>query len=298
MVQRTGQVAVVTGGNTGVGYALSRELAERGFEVVIASRDATRVGVAAQKVRDLVPGAQVRAVRLDLASLDSVSTASQEILALSDRIDVLVNNAGVMWAPAGRTEDGFEVHLGVNHLGHFALTWHLLPRVLAAPNGRVVAVSSPAHRGGVIHAADLDGGQTGHALRRYANSKLANLLFAGELNRRLSGTGAIAVAAHPGSARSELNRTMPFFVRGPRWGLAAPITHSVEAGAQCLLRAATDGSLRGGEYVGPGGWRELKGAPALLTPSDAALDQTTARELWAASERLTGIEYAQVLPKP
>ncbi|MDM4763667.1 oxidoreductase [Galbitalea sp. SE-J8] len=278
----TSSTAVVTGGNSGVGLEVVRALAHRGYRVLVAARDTEKTS---RSVRELDEGgASVQAVPLDLASLRSVARAADEILARADRIDLLVNNAGIMWAPPSETADGFEVHFGVNHLGHFALTQRLLPSVIDA-NGRVVVVTSPAHRAGRAPARALSGAAA-RPVEYYSDSKLANLLFAGELNRRLSGTGAIAVAAHPGSARTELNRTMPWFVRGRNWGLARPITHSAQAGAQSLLRAATDSSLHGGEYLGPGGWREFRGEPAILEPSAVSRDPAAQRELWATSERV------------
>ena len=291
-----GRVAVVTGSNTGVGFEVAGALAAHGATVVLACRDAARGEAAAARIRtgsSIAGPVDVRLQQLDLGSLRSVREAADRIGADHPRIDLLINNAGVMWAPYGRTEDGFERHLGVNHLGHFALTGLLLPHLAAAPGSRVVALSSPAHRRAAIDFDDLQSEQGYRAPRAYGQSKLANLLFAYELDRRLRSAdlSTAALAAHPGGARSELNRNMPWMFRGENWGLARPITHSVQRGALPILRAATDPDAVGGQYYGPDGRFEFTGAPTLIESTALSHDESLQRRLWDASEQLTGVVY-------
>jgi NAD(P)-dependent dehydrogenase (short-subunit alcohol dehydrogenase family) len=230
---QSGRTALVTGANTGVGFEVARALACHGATVVLACRDADRARNAAARIGLDAPKADVRIEILDLASLASVRRAADRINRDHPRIDLLVNNAGVMWTPRELTEDGFEKHLGVNHLGHFALTGLILPRLTPTPGSRIVVLSSPAHRRGIIDFEDLQSSRRYRPAKAYAQSKLANILFAYELQRRLEAAGAptIALAAHPGGARSELNRHMPFLFRGESWGIAGPITHPADRGA-------------------------------------------------------------------
>lgn len=292
-----GRVAVVTGSNTGVGYEVARQLAGHGATVVLACRDRARGEQAAERIRTSIstlpePGA-VHFVRTDLASLAAIRDAADEITAAFPHLDLLINNAGVMWCPRSTTEDGFERHFGVNHLGHFALTGLLLPRLLTTPDSRIVVVSSPAHQRATIDFDDLQSTAGYRPVRAYGRSKLANLLFAYELDARLSAAGALTttLAAHPGGARSELNRTMPWLFRGKNWGLARPITHSVERGALSLLRAATDPHATHGQYYGPGGPFQFTGDPTLLESSPRSHDAETQQRLWKESETLTGVTY-------
>jgi NAD(P)-dependent dehydrogenase (short-subunit alcohol dehydrogenase family) len=232
-------------------------------------------------------------VLLDLASMASVRAAADELHRHAGAIDVLVNNAGVMRVPYRRTDDGFELQLATNHLGHFAFTGLMLDLLLAAPGSRVVTVTSPAHRQGHISFEDLQSEQRYSKAAAYAQSKLANALFAYELQRRLTAAGAktLSVAAHPGGARTELNRDMPWLFRGRSWGLARPITHSVEAGALPLLRAAADPGVRGGDYYAPAGRLEFKGAPVRRESSRQSHDLELQYRLWQVSERLTAVTY-------
>jgi NAD(P)-dependent dehydrogenase (short-subunit alcohol dehydrogenase family) len=288
-----GRTVVITGANSGVGFETAKVLAARGATVVLACRDPERARQAVARLIAFAPGAQVDTVPLDLASLASVRAAAAELRSRHPRVDVLINNAGVMWAPRGRTADGFETHLGTNHLGHFAFTGLVLDLLLPVARSRVVVLSSPAHRDGRIDFGDLGYDRRFRRAAAYGRSKLANLLFAQLLQARLDQAGAAtaAVAAHPGAARTELNRHMPVVFRGPSWGLARPITHPAEIGALSLLRAATDPGLPGGSYVGPDGWHEFTGYPVLVQPSERARDPELQRRLWQESERLTGVTY-------
>jgi NAD(P)-dependent dehydrogenase (short-subunit alcohol dehydrogenase family) len=286
-----GRTAVVTGGNSGLGFETARVLAAHGAAVVLACRDRAKAESAADRIREAVPGAAVSTLPLDLGSLASVREAAGQLHAEDQRLDLLINNAGVMMPPLGRTEDGFELQFGVNHLGHFALTGLVLDLLLAAPSPRVVTVSSNGHRMG-----RLDLGDPNFEHRRYqrvggyGQSKLANLLFTYELQRRLGAAGAslIAVAAHPGTATTSLERHLPGWMQsGSRF-----FPHqSALMGALPVLRAATDPAVRGGEYYGPGGRGQLTGHPVRVSSNARSHDTAAQRRLWAVSEELTGVSY-------
>ena len=284
-----GRIVVITGASSGVGFETARLFAARRAHVVLACRDHGRARRAMDRIAAEVPGARISELSLDLASLASVRAAAAELGSRHPRIDVLINNAGVMWAPKGTTADGFETHFGTNHVGHFTFTGLVLDLLLPVAGARVVVVTSPAHRSGRLDVDD----QRYRPVTAYSRSKLANMLFALTLQDKLAeaGAGTVAVATHPGGARTELNRTMPLPFRGKSWGLARPITHPAAIGALSLARAAADPAIAGGSYVGPGGWREFTGYPALLTPAEQARDPELQQHLWRESERLTGISY-------
>lgn len=291
----SGRRVVVTGANTGIGFEEALALARRGAHVVLAVRNAERGAAAQQRITAAVPTADTSVELLDLASLESVRSFAGRMLA-GPRIDVLVNNAGIMAVPLGRTAEGFELQFGTNHLGHFALTGLLLPH-LAIPGTRVVTVSSIAHREGRIDFGNLDAEHGYSAWGSYQQSKLANLMFALELDRRMrsAGVGAISVAAHPGLAATDLfARTSQ--AHGWRWAqLAYPVlgrmfAQSSRAGAQPVVHAATAAEISGGEYFGPR-VLELWGKPAHATVAARAQDPHVARRLWEESERRTGVTY-------
>jgi NAD(P)-dependent dehydrogenase (short-subunit alcohol dehydrogenase family) len=288
-----GRTVVITGANTGVGFETAKVLAASGATVVLASRDPERAGRAVQRLEADLPAARLDTITLDLASLASVRSAAAELRSRHARVDVLINNAGVMWAPKGKTADGFETHFGTNHLGHFAFTGLVLDLLLPVSGSRVVVLSSPAHRRGSVDFDDLSYDRRFRRAAAYARSKLANLLFAQMLEAKLEQAHAatIAVAAHPGGARTELNRHMPVWFRGRSWGLARPITHPKEIGALSVVRAAVDPAIAGGSYVGPDGWQEFTGYPVVLSPSERARDPELQLRLWQESERLTGVSY-------
>jgi len=293
MPAQHGRTAVVTGANTGIGFEAAVVLAQHGAATVLACRDAGKGQAAAARLAAAAPAADVSVVLLDLASLASVRAAAAQILARRQRLDLLINNAGLMWPPYGTTADGFELQFGTNHLGHFALTGLLLPAMLAAPGSRVVTVSSNVHRAGWIDFADLQSRQRYGRLAAYAQSKLANLLFTYELQRRLSAAGApaAALAAHPGVAFTDLTRVLPGPVRSANLALGGLFTQSASMGALPVLRAATDPAAAGGEYYGPGGRGQLKGYPVRVSSSARSHDQGAQRRLWAESQRLTGVSY-------
>jgi NAD(P)-dependent dehydrogenase (short-subunit alcohol dehydrogenase family) len=290
MPSQAGRVAVVTGASAGIGFAVAQALAERGAHVVLAVRDPARGAAAAARI-----AGSTAVLRLDLAALDSVRSAADQVAREHPRIDVLVNNAGTWSATRAETEDGFELQLGVNHLGHFAFTGLVLGAMLAVPGSRIVTVSSVSHRGGTVDLADLPMAATYRHGAAYARSKLANLLFAFELQRLLARADAEAasLAAHPGGVWTGLFRgaNPPLFVQT----LGRLVTQSAEGGALAILRAATDPAAEGGEYYGPGGIGELRGAPKRVKAVAAAYDEALARALWSESERLTGVAYGPVL---
>ena len=286
-----GRTVIITGANSGIGLEAARYLAARGAHVVLACRDEGRAAAAAAAIAAGVPGAEAETLALDLSSLESVRSAAAEIRSRYPRLDLLVNNAGVMMPPLGRTTDGFELQFGTNHLGHFALTGLVLPSLLGVPGSRVVTVSSNGHKVGRIRFDDL---QWEHGYRRmgaYAQSKLANLLFTYELQRRLAAAAAptIAVAAHPGTSDTALVRHLPAFAQlGSR---LAP-NQGAAMGALPTLRAATDPAVAGGDYYGPAGLGEFAGPPRLVRSSSRSHDEAAQRRLWSVSEELTGVTFA------
>ncbi len=284
---QTGRTAVITGANTGLGYETARALAGRGARVVLAVRNLDKGKAAADLIARRYPGADVAVQELDLTSLASVHAAADQLRAGHDRIDLLINNAGVMMTPKATTKDGFELQFGTNHLGHFALTGLLLDRLLATPGSRVVTVSSNGHRFGRIDFDDLQSERSYSRAGAYGQAKLANLLFTYELQKRLAGTDTIAAAAHPGSSATELGRNLPRIVeRG--FGLTV---QDAEMGALPQLRAATDPSVRGGQYYGPGGFLQLRGYPKIVSSNRRSHDVAAQRRLWSVSEELTGVTY-------
>lgn len=294
-----GRTAIVTGANSGLGLVDARELARAGAHVIIASRDAGRGARAVGIIKAAHTAANVEFAQLDLASLASVRTFATQFLAGPNRLDVLINNAGIMAAPRRRTADGFELQFGTNHLGHFALTGLLMPAFNQRLGTRVVTVSSNLHKGGQIGFADLQGEQHYSRWGAYGQSKLANLLFALELDRRLAAAGLpmISVAAHPGYSSTNLQLSGPPLQERIVMRLVNRlVAQSAEMGALPTLYAATYPDLPGGSYVGPDGPREMRGYPKLAQPSDDAKDEAVARRLWEVSEKLTGVKYALLEP--
>ncbi|MCZ2820755.1 SDR family NAD(P)-dependent oxidoreductase [Modestobacter sp. VKM Ac-2977] len=284
-----GRVAVVTGANTGLGFETAKALAERGAAVVLAVRDVAKGQQAAAHMTG-----DVTVQELDLTSLDSVHAAAAALREAHPQIDLLINNAGVMYTPKQTTQDGFERQFGTNHLGHFALTQLLLDRLLPVPGSRVVTVSSVGHRiRAAIHFDDLQWERSYSRAGAYGQSKLANLMFTYELQRRLTARGAttVAAAAHPGVSNTELVRNSPTLVRAPMDRLAPLLTQPAAMGALPTLRAATDPAVLGGQYYGPGGRGEVRGHPRLVTSSPESYDLAVQQRLWAVSEDLTGVTF-------
>jgi NAD(P)-dependent dehydrogenase (short-subunit alcohol dehydrogenase family) len=284
-----GRLAVVTGANTGLGFETARVLAARGASVVLAVRDIEKGKRAAARIAGAAPGADVMVQHLDLTSLDSIRAAAAELRATHLRIDLLINNAGVMFTPKQTTRDGFELQFGTNHLGPFALTGLLLKQMLPVPGSRVVTVSSLAHRIlARINFADLQGERSYSRVAAYSQSKLANLMFTYELQRRLSGAATIAVAAHPGLASTELTRYTPAIAA---FFYDRVMTQNAAMGALPILRAAADPAALGGQYYGPGRFLGARGNPELAHSSRQSHDTAIQRRLWTVSEELTGVTF-------
>ncbi len=286
---QTGRRVVVTGANGGLGYHVSLELARRGARVILAARDAGRGQEALDRLLEEAPGADAELRSLDLASLDSVRAFAAGV---EEPLDLLVNNAGVMAGPQRRTADGFELQFGTNHLGHFALTGLLLPRLLEGERPRVVSVSSMAHRTGKMHFDDLQSDRRYSRWSAYGQSKLANLLCMRELGRRAAeaDTALVSVAAHPGYAATHLQTTGTKIDDVVMKVSNALIAQSETMGALPLLFAATE-ELESGAYVGPDGIGESRGHPKLVGMTGRARDDDAARRLWDESERLTGVRF-------
>lgn len=292
---QTGRLALVTGANSGLGLVTARELARAGAHVVIGTRDTAKGEAAAGDIRRDVPAAQLEVEALDLADLSSVRSFAERFRAAHDGLDILVNNAGVMAPPRRLTVDGFESQIGTNHLGHFALAGLLAESLLAKPEPRVVTVSSTGHRMGRIDFDDLHGERRYHRWRAYGQSKLANLLFTFELDRRARAAGASlrSVAAHPGYAATNLQSAGP----SNKVDLVVmAVTNRVLAqradmGALPQLYAATAPDVAGGSYVGPDRLFEQRGHPTLVKANAPAHDEAVARRLWELSEELTGVRF-------
>lgn len=287
----TGKNAIVTGANSGIGYETAKALAKKGATVVMACRNLDKANAAAARIRQDVGNPKLEIMRLDLADLNSVREFADAFKAQYATLDLLINNAGVMIPPYTRTADGFELQFGANHLGHYALTGLLLETILATPGARVVTVSSGAHRMGTINFDNLNAEMEYSASGAYAQSKLANLLFTLELNRRYKeiGASAIAAAAHPGWTVTGLQRG---FLHGVSWfvGQRPPM------GALPTLRAAIDPDVQPNDYFGPGGLMKMRGYPEKASSSQSALDPELARSLWDVSEELTGVSYVWSVP--
>ena len=296
----TGKVVVVTGANSGIGLVTARELARKGADTILACRSVDRGQSATEALRAEVPDARVTLMALDLGSLASIERFARLFIKTQSRLDVLVNNAGIMAVPYSHTADGFESQMGVNHLGHFALTGSLLDVLLSTPGGRVVTVSSTAHRIGKMDFDNLlyENGRYS-VLGAYCRSKLANLLFTYELQRRFENLGveALALAAHPGSSPTNLGDHLQ-----GNWSfkLAKPFfyvfSHSAEMGALPTLRAAADPTAEGGQYFGPHGFMGQRGFPIVVSSTTASHSEEDAQRLWRLSEKLTGVHYSQLEP--
>jgi NAD(P)-dependent dehydrogenase (short-subunit alcohol dehydrogenase family) len=286
---QTGKCIIVTGANTGLGFEASKVLAARGARVILACRDEGKAQAAMARIRAETPGADLAFLPLDQSDLASVRGAAA-LAAQEPRIDVLVNNAGVMFPPLTRTKQGFELQFGVNHLGCFALTALLLPKLAETPGARVVITASLAHRGGRIAWDDLNAEAKYSRAQRYSDSKLANLLFLSELDRRLRAAGSpvIAAACHPGVAPTDLMRhTGPFKVFNP---VFAALFNTAAKGAWPTLQAATAPDVEPGGYYGPQGLGEMRGPSGKAARTQQAQDPALARRLWDVSVAMTGID--------
>ena len=290
---QTGRVAVITGANTGLGYETAAALADHGAHVVLAVRNLDKGKEAVARITANASQADVALQELDLTSLESIRAAAEQLRATHDRIDLLINNAGVMYTTKQNTKDGFELQFGTNHLGHFAFTGLLLDRLLPVAGSRVVTVSSVGHRIlADIHFDDLQWERSYNRVAAYGQAKLANLLFTYELQRRLAPTGTtIAAAAHPGMSDTELMRNMPAALLSAFERIAPLIAQNPAMGALPTLRAATDPAALGGQYYGPDGLGQTRGYPKVVGSSKKSHDTDLQRRLWAVSEELTGVAF-------
>jgi NAD(P)-dependent dehydrogenase (short-subunit alcohol dehydrogenase family) len=292
---QTARLAIVTGANSGLGLITARELARAGAQVVIAARNVAKGESAVSAIRDSVPAAQLELQALDLADLASVRGFVARFGGEHERLDLLVNNAGVMAPPRRTTVDGFESQFGTNHLGHFALTGLLLPKLLASEAPRVVTLSSGAHRIGKINLDDLQSERRYQNWLAYGQSKLANLMFAFELDRRARAAGSPlrSLAAHPGYAATNLQFAGPaaWHERALMGVTNRVLAQSAEMGALPTLYAATFPDLPSGSFIGPDGFLEQRGHPHLVNGNARSRDTQVARRLWEVSEELTGVHY-------
>ncbi|GGL61634.1 short-chain dehydrogenase [Streptomyces fumigatiscleroticus] len=292
---QTGRVFVVTGANSGLGLATARALARRGGQVILAVRDEAKGRRALARITAEHPDARLEVRRLDLADLDSVRAFAERLHTDRARLDVLVNNAGVMAPPRSSSAQGHELQFACNHLGHFALTGLLLGLLARGDDPRVVTVSSLNHRQGRLHFDDLSGERTYAPMAFYNQSKFANAVFGWELHRRLTAAGSPvrSVLAHPGFTATNLQRSAPVGMVRLLFGhVLAPLAQRPEQGALPQLYAATAPDMAGGAFIGPDGPAELRGGPTRVRLSRAAADTKTGRRLWAVSEELTDVRFA------
>lgn len=289
---QTGRVAIVTGANSGIGWEAARALAQKGATVIMACRNVQKANTAANQIKGLNPAGKVVVMPLDLGDLESVRAFATALRAEYSRLDLLINNAGIMFTPYGKTKQGFEQQFGTNHLGHFALTGLLLDKLNATPGARIVTVSSGTHQRGIMNFDDLNGEKAYSPVGAYAQSKLANLLFTYELQRHLTAAGqkTLSVAVHPGWTRTNLAREFA----GVMQVVDRIFGQKADMGALPTLYAATAPNVRGGEYFGPVGFGGMRGYPQKVESNDRSHDEAAARQLWTVSEALTQVSYQPV----
>jgi NAD(P)-dependent dehydrogenase (short-subunit alcohol dehydrogenase family) len=299
MPDLAGQTIIITGGNSGIGYEAALQFARHNANTILACRSLDKGYAAAKQIVASCPDAKVEVMELDLSSLASVRRFADAFHQSQRSLRALVNNAGVMALPYRKTEDGFEMQFGTNHLGHFALTGLILDLLLATPDARVVNVSSGAHRMGRIRFDDLEWKRGYYKWFAYGQSKLANLLFTFELQRRADAAGAklLAVACHPGYAATNLQSAGPRMagssVTESFWSMMnRALAQSAAMGALPTLYAAVASDVKGGDYIGAGGFAEMWGYPAKVNPSAAAQDTAVAKRLWEVSEELAAVHYS------
>ena len=291
---QAGRIVIVTGANTGLGYETALSLAQQGAKVIMACRNLSKAKAAKARIEKVVPAADLEVMEIDLSNLNSVHKFADAYQSKYDRLDVLINNAGVMMPPYTKTEDGFELQFEANYLGHFLLTGLLLDTLLKTADSRIVTLSSIAHKNGKINFEDLQSEKAYDASAAYGQSKLACLMFTFELQRRLEKAGhrqTISTAAHPGIATTELARHMPKLLYAVLKYTVAPfLTHAPSEGAQPTILAAI-GQAEGGDYFGPTGFKEMKGKAGKANSTELSKDEAIAQRLWKASEKLVGYQY-------
>lgn len=284
-----GRVAIVTGSSSGIGYETARALAEKNAIMIIAVRNPQKGKAAAEKIVANHPDAEVNVMELDLASLDSVRHFATQFKGVHSRLDLLINNAGVMMPPYSKTADGFELQFGTNHLGHFALTGLLIDLINKTSDSRVVNVSSSSHHYGELNFDDLNWENRPYKkMKSYGDSKIANIYFTYELQRRLqdAGSNTLVAASHPGWTATELQRHV---------GILGFLNHffsqDITMGALPTLYAAVGEDVKGSDYYGPSGWKEMRGYPKKVESNTLSHDKEIAAKLWEVSEELTGVKF-------
>ena len=286
------KIAIITGANTGLGLETTKAFAEKNIEVVMACRNESKAEKAKAEILKEIPKAQLKILPLDLSSLDAVRSFAEKFKSEYDRLDILVNNAGLMIPPYGKTKDGFELQFGINYLGHFLLTGLLLEPLKNTTEARVVSLSSLAHKWGDIYFEDLQFENNYDKQKAYGQSKLACLMFAYELDRRLKAQqlSVKSLAAHPGLSRTNLFRHLTGMMK-LLTPFVYPFTQSAKSGAQPEIKAALDEKLAGGEYLGPSGFQEYSGKPKVVDSNAISNDKEKAKRLWEISEKLCNFQY-------
>ena len=294
ITNQQGKVIIITGANAGLGYETVLGFAKKNATVIMACRSVSKAENAKQQILKQVPSADLHFIQLDLTDLDTVKSFAKQFKEKFARLDVLINNAGVMIPPYAQTKNGFELQMGANYFGHFLLTGLLLDVLEKTDASRIVSLSSLAHVAGRINFDDIHWEKSYSKMKAYQQSKLANLMFALELQRRLdqSKSTTISVAAHPGISPTELSRHIPKMMYYVFLPLVSFISHKPDKGALPTLMAATKAGIRGGDYFGPIGYREMKGDAGVARIASHAKNEEVAKKLWQLSEQLTGFEYA------
>lgn len=282
-----GKIVIVTGSSSGIGYEAARVLANKEAKVIIAVRNLEKGDKAKAKILSQNNNADIEVMKIDLSDLSSVKLFAEEFNNKFDKLDILINNAGVMIPPYSKTKDGFELQFGTNHLGHFALTLQLLDLIKSTPNSRIVNVASSAHKYGNIDFNDLNWEKRKYKpMRSYGDSKIANLYFTSELSSKLAYKNILVTAAHPGWTATDLQRHSGVFEF-----LNGFFAMSIEQGTLPTLRGATDLNAKSGDYYGPDGWLEWRGYPIIVQPNTLAKDEIIAKKLWDVSEELTNVKF-------
>ncbi|MFD2444767.1 oxidoreductase [Bacillus sp. CGMCC 1.16607] len=291
-IELKGKNIIITGANSGLGLESAKSLSKQGATVILAVRNLQKGNEALQAIKETNQNASLEVMKLDLSDLKSVRDFADAYINKYNSLDILINNAGVMFPPYQKTVDGFELQFGSNHLGHFALTGLLLPVIKNTSGSRVVTLSSIAHRGASIYFNNLDGSKRYKAIKFYGQSKLANLLFSKELDQRLKQNGihTLSIACHPGISATNLvkigNQTPRYLT-----SLMKILFQPAEKGALPSIFAATEDSLKGGEYIGPNGLGNIKGYPAIEQVKKGVYDEQLMKKLWETSEKLTGVTF-------